>query len=67
MPAINKLVIGQEIFRIDVDTLPNSKRAFSPVLHLSNGVQLRFVIREIEPGVYGIVLKTIKAQRRRRS
>jgi hypothetical protein len=67
VPAINKLVIVKEIVRIDVDTLPDSKRSFNPLFHLSNGLQLRFVVKEIEPGAYGIVFKTIKSNRRKRS
>lgn len=66
MPA-TKLIVGQEIVRIDLDRLPTSKQNHDPILHLSNGVQLRFVVRELEPGTYGVILKTIKAQRRRRS
>ena len=66
MPAINKLIVGQEIVRLDLDRLPTSKRSFDPILHLINGVQLRFVVRELEPGTYGVMLKTIKPERKRR-
>lgn len=63
MPA-SKLV-GQEIIRLDVDCLPDTKRNFSPVLHLSNGLQLHFRIVELQPGIgtYGVVLRTIKPAR----
>lgn len=65
MPA-TKLIVGQEIVRIDLDRLATSKQNHDPILHLGNGIQLRFVVRELEPGTYGVVLKTIKPARKRR-